>query len=167
MKNKITIAGLSATINFCNKLNNDPVKSIYISQEPLATIYGSQKDDTYTVNIIAHIPVNLNKLNETNVNSGLFLNKEKTLFLNYNGVCNIDTSVQKQDGSGVLLCRDFNIEYDSNEPVVDYYDIYQAQFDYKLADKNFQSVEAIIVKLINEDPETDRGTVTAVRTENN
>jgi len=163
MKNKITIAGLSITLNFCHRINKEPIKSVFTSDEPLATIYKSQKKDTYTVNIVAHIPVSTKNLTETNLGSGLFLDKNKTLFLNYNGVNNIDTSIFKSDQTGILLCRDFGIEYNSQDTIIEDYNLYHIQFDYNLFSESFQLVEAIIVRLINEDPETDRGTVTTVR----
>jgi hypothetical protein len=166
MKNKTTIAGISITINFCRKINKEKIDLVYISQEPLATIYKGQQEGTYTVNIITHIPTLLKYLSGMNLGSGIFLNKEKDLFLNYNGVTNISTSIHNND-SGIILCRDFNIEYDCKDQVIENYDMYHVQFNYKLLSEKIQSVEAIIVKLINEDPETSRGTVTTVRDDQN
>ncbi|WP_346882194.1 hypothetical protein [uncultured Algibacter sp.] len=167
MKHNITIAGLSLSTKFCHKINKEQIKSIYISEEPLTTIYKSQQEGAYTVNIVAYVPTSLKNLKDINLGSGIFLNEEKTLFLNYNGVSNVNTSVQKTNDSGVLLCREFNVEYDCDDQVLENYNLYHIQFDYKLLPKKFQSVEAIIVKLINEDPVTDRGTVTTVRDDDN
>ena len=163
MKSTTTIAGLSIAIKFCHKINNEPIKSVYTSEEPLVTIYDNQNSNTYTVNLAVHIPEDLEPMDELDLSGGLFLDENKELFLSYNGVRNVDTSVYKSQDAGTLLCRDFAVEYDSKEQIVENYNLYFVQFDYKLLPINFQSVEAIIVKLVDEDPETDRGTVTTVR----
>lgn len=162
MKSTTTIAGLSIALKFCKKVNDEPIHSIFASPEPLVTIYDNQNVNAYTVNIAVHVPENLEPLNDANLAGGLFLTENKDLYLSYNGVRNVDTSVFKFE-DGILLCRDFAVEYDSKEQLVENYDLYYIQFDYKLLPLHFQSVEAIIVKLVNEDPETDRGTVTTVR----
>ncbi|GAA3630653.1 hypothetical protein [Flavivirga jejuensis] len=167
MKNVTTLAGISITLNFSNKLNDTPIKSVYTSSEPLVSIYKTQTEGAYTVNIIARVPLSVISLQNscTPLSSGLFLNNEKTLFLNYNGVSNISTSVNKPNE--ILLCRTFSVVYDSETKVNEDYDLYHIQFNYSFLSKNFQSAEAIIVKLNNTDPETDRGTVTTVRSDEN
>ncbi len=161
MKTKTTIAGLSIELQFCKKITEQPITSEYISKEPLVNIYASGKQEEYTVNILSQIPQKLNEINEENAKSGLFLNDTNTLLLNYSGVNTIGTSVSKENG--MLLCRDFNIDYNCPEKKYSAYDLYHIQFNYSLQPKYAQSVEAIIVHDKNLDPETDRGTVTTVR----
>ncbi|GAA4271037.1 hypothetical protein U6A24_03985 [Aquimarina gracilis] len=169
MSNTITIAGISFTLNFCHKTNDTPIPSNFISKQPIANIYKSSISSDlkkYIVNIVAHLPENLQSLADLNLSSGLFLNEDKTIFFNYSGVSKVTTAVDKSD-NGVLLCREFNIEYDCEDEheQIKNYNLYHIQFEYELLPKSFQSVEAIIVHDINEDPETDRGTVTTVRTD--
>jgi len=163
MRHNTTIAGLSISTNFCHKINHKPLIHKDTSEEPLVSIYQGKDDNTYHVSIITRIPVGLHTPNTIHVDSGLFLDKEKTLFLSYNGVKKVFTSVLKNNDDP-LLCRNFTIEYDYKPATIEFYDLYQIQFDYHFTNKDFQSVEAIIVKIKDEDPRTDRGTVTAVRT---
>ena len=121
-KNKITIAGISITINFCHKVNKENIDSVYISQEPLVTVYKTEQEDTYRVNIIAHIPTKLKSFNDMNLGSNIFLDEKHNLFLNYNGVSNVSTSIHNND-SGIVLCREFNIEYECNDQIVKNYDL--------------------------------------------
>lgn len=162
--NNAIIAGVNITINFCKKVNGEPIDNLYRSKEPSVSIYKSENEGAFTVNIMAFLPTKLKELPEETLNSGLILedtHKKPSLFLSYNGVVEVGTSVDK--GGDLLLCREFNVEYDSTEKMVEQYHLYHIQFEYKLASVKFQSVEAIIVKLVNEDPETDRGTVSTVR----
>lgn len=163
MKTKTTIAGLSIEVQFCKKITKQPVASEYISKEPLVNIYASNKKGEYTVNILSHVPQKLNQIAQEKAKSGLFLNDDKTLLLNYSGVNTIATSVSKEDG--MLLCRDFNFDYDCPDSAYENYDLYHTQFVYSLQTKNAQSVEAIIVHDVNLDPDEDRGTVSTVRTD--
>lgn len=165
MSNKVTIAGVSITLNFCKKINETPIPSDFRSKQPIVNIYKNTTDqDIYVVNIVSYLPESLKALTDMDLNSGLILNKDATLFLSYTGVNIIKTSINKPD-NGALLCREFNILYDFEDTYSENYNLYHIQFDYKLLSTNFQSVEAIIVHDINEDPETDRGTVTTVRTD--
>ena len=157
---KLTIAGIYLETHFCNKLNEQPIGMKYISAEPIVNIYKGNNKKSLIVNVVSYIPVDLKPLTETPLNSGLFLNDDHSLFLNYSGVSNILTEVD----NGNMLCRVFNIVYDNESWTTnDKYDAYHIQFEYKLLSNNFQSVEGIVVHDINIDPETDRGTVSTVR----
>ncbi|WP_438422341.1 hypothetical protein [Aquimarina macrocephali] len=157
MENKITLAGLDFVINFCNKINTQPIPLAEIPQQSLANIYANPKGERhYIVNIISFLPLKLDPVK--NASSGLFLNEEKTIFFNYNGVTDIKTSIHTE--SGLVVSRDFNIVYDSTDPIPSEFNMYHIQIDYKIASLRTQSVEAIVVHDKNLDPETDRGTVT-------
>lgn len=179
-----TIAGLEISEPICIKVNEKHnIPSIYTSEEPLTTISKSSKcDHTYTVNIMAHIPSELTSLKHLNLHSGFNLKvinakqlkeddfnakDDKMLFLNYNGIESINTSIKKNQNNNSVICRSFNLIYDCENIIHKNYDLYHIKFDYKLTTTNQQSVEAVIVKLINEDPETSRGTVVTVKNDDN
>jgi hypothetical protein len=163
MENEITLAGLDFVINFCNKINAQPIPLAEVPQQSLANIYANpQGERHYIVNIISFLPLKLDLLENTS--SGLFLNEEKTIFFNYNGVTDVKTSIHTENG--LVVSRDFNIVYDSTDPIPSEFDMYHIQIDYKIASLRTQSVEAIIVHDKNLDPETDRGTVTSPITTN-
>ena len=156
------IAGLSFQLNFFNKINQEPFKITSVSQQPLTNIYTNKNDDGYIVNVLAHMPTDLTELKADSLYSGFYLDKHQKIYFNYNGIIKIHTSVENQN-KGIILCRDFNIEYDSISNVPEVFDMYYFQIEYKILSQDTQSVEAIIVQDKNLDPETDRGTVTTVR----
>lgn len=160
MENKITLAGLDFVINFCNKINDKPIPLAEVPQQSLANIYPNPKGERhYIVNIISFLPLNLDVLK--NPSSGIFLNTEKTIFFNYNGVTDVKTDIDTENG--LVISRDFNIVYDSTETNPSEFDMYHIQLDYKIVSSSTQLVEAIVVHDKNLDPETDRGTVTTVK----
>lgn len=164
------IAGLQITDFQCNQLNEKHINIDNIAKEPLTTIYkNSEVDDSssYTVNIVAYIPHKIKNMEEKHLQSGFFLNSEKTIFLNYNGVLDVNTPIEKDNNNKALICRNFNIEFEYDKKNAKHFDAYQIKFDYKLTNTKQQSVEAVIVKLINEDPKTSRGTVVTVRNDDN
>ncbi len=167
MANKIIIGGISLELKFCKKMKNDdedtPITLDYVSSEPIVNIYKGADPHPYIVNIMSYIPPNLNDIPEKDLNSGLFLSEDNTIFLSYTGVNMINTPITTTENLGKILCRVFNILYDCEDQTPSTYDLYHIQFEYSLLAKNFQSVEGIIVHDINLDPETDRGTVTTVR----
>ncbi len=182
--NSQTIAGLEISEPICIKLNEKhSIPSIYTSEEPLTTISKSSKcDNTYTVNIMAHIPCELTSLETLDLQSGFDLKTintkqlkeddfnakdDKMLFLNYNGIESINTSIKKNQNNNSVICRSFNLIYDCENIIHKNYDLYHIKFDYKLTTTNQQSVEAVIVKLINEDPRASRGTIVTVKDDDN
>ena len=163
MNGRITIGGIDLTMRFCRKINQDSVPVNYISSEPIINMYESDSRKSFVVNIVSCLPAKLKSLSKMVLHSGLFLDDDKNIFLGYAGVNNIKTAISTHENSGSTSCRVFNIIYDNKSLMNDYYDLYHIQFEYKLRAKNFQAVEAVIVYDINTDPETDRGTVTTVR----
>ncbi|WP_062061699.1 hypothetical protein [Aquimarina longa] len=169
-KTKFIIAGLQFEPKFCKKINTTLIESWEISANPLSNIYKTQKEGVYTVNIIVHIPHGCIVI-PNGVQSGFDLipktEHKNTLFFQYNGVSSITTSINKPDDHNNVLCRDFGIVYEyelSENEHSPMYDLYHIQIDYTIIQKSALSVEAILVQDTNLDPETDRGTVTAVRT---
>jgi len=161
IKKRNLIANISFSLNYCNKVNAKPISKEFISSEPLVNIYKNQQiPGRYIVNILSHIPLEkfLNKITEP-TNSGLYLNNTKTLHFGYGGVSLIKTDVNTAKNEGDLLCRVFEIDYNSDRNDFEEYDLYQIQIEYNLVTSNAQSAEAVIVHDINLDPESDRGTV--------
>lgn len=164
MKQNVTIAGVDLTLNFCKQIGKEtlqPSKKNPVPQ-PMVNVFSNKKGTLFTVNILSFIPdVALESLADKNLVSGLQLNEENTLFLNYNGVSSIETSVSTENG--ILVCRDFNLEYACPENEYEDYILYHTQFTYSLVPKDFQSVDAIVVSDVNLDPRGSRGTITTVQ----
>lgn len=163
MKLQKTIAGIFIDISFCNKVNAQPINLKNTSKEPLVNIYEIDNKGIYTVNILSHVPQNLNQINDIDVESGLFLNEDKTLVLNYGGISSIETSVTNDSTNGKLPSRSFDIDYNCPDKDYQNFDLYHIQFNYRMTSANAQSAEAIIIHDVNLDPETDRGTVATIR----
>ncbi|UOB18327.1 hypothetical protein [Abyssalbus ytuae] len=165
--NTITSASVSITEVFCKKMSEN-IPSRFVSALPMVSIHRIEKSlNTYRVNITTYLPSNITPLTdswvkELNLNSGLFLD-EKKIYLSYKGVRKIDTLITKAQSEQSIFCRRFDVEYYTTEKVDDH-SLYHIQFNYKLP-PNSQLADAIIVINTNEDPETDRGTVTSVRTD--
>lgn len=165
MKKNVTIAGLDFTLNFCKKIGEENIKPSKKNPvpQPMVNVSASKKGKVFTVNILGFVPnTPLESLEGKNLISGLQLNEENTLFLNYDGVSAIETDINGPE-NGVVICRDFNFEYDCPENEYEDYILYHTQFTYSLVPKNFQSVDAIMVSDVNLDPRGSRGTVTTVQ----
>lgn len=107
----------------------------------------------YMMTVLAYLPSNT--LNPVENTSGLPL-KGDTIYLNYYGIT--PTTILKKDGTtGTIQCRDFRVEFNCDEETTEY-DLYYVQFTYKINDGS--SADATLVRDEDEDPETDRGTVT-------
>lgn len=170
MKKQTTIAGLTISLNFCKKINVSPICVEEVSKgSPLANIYKDEKcscskTSSYTVNILIHVPVDIESMDSLDLTSGLFI-KDKLLYLSYNGVNDIKTSINNDD-NGKVVCRVFGVDYyydSKTKGAATDFDLYHVQFNYSFKNSNTQAVEAILVQGVNEDPETDRGTVTTPR----
>ena len=88
------------------------------------------------------------------------------VYLNYKGANTVNTV--GADGTETKTCRDFIIEYnyecppncpDGKNPPITEYDMCMFKFSYEL-EQGTPGVEVIYVRDQNDDPETDRGTVT-------
>ncbi|CAM1348891.1 hypothetical protein [Tenacibaculum insulae] len=122
---------------------------------PLVNISGIKggNNTPYTMTVLAYLPSNA--LNSVENTSGLAL-KDNTVYLNYYGIT--PTTVLKKDGTPeVIDCRDFRVEFNCKEETTEY-DLYYVQFTYQINDGT--SANATLLRDEDEDPETDRGTVT-------
>ena len=168
MSQKITIAGLAFALKFCKKINESPLDSWEISRIPLANVYNSRNSDTYTVNIIAHIPVDFKSIEGyKQPYLDLMPKEDNKLFFSYNGVSVVKTSINKKNQENTILCRNFSIDYDSSKAQSFKYNLYHIKLQYSILKRDGQIVEAISVHDKNFDPETSRGTVTTVRDDKN
>ncbi|OSY88667.1 hypothetical protein WH52_03035 [Tenacibaculum holothuriorum] len=155
-----TINGVTITVNFCNKINATAIPESEISKgAPLANIYKtSPTADTYTVNIVSYVPTTLNIDNPPNPDEVISLdNNAGYLYLAYKGLQDVNTPINQ----GKVNCRTFWFEFDANDGATQF-DLYQTQFVYSVGSEA-GNAEAILVQERNDDPDTDRGTVTTVR----
>ena len=113
----------------------------------------SGNDTPYMLTVLAYLPSNT--LNSVENTSGLPLKGDK-IYLNYYGIT--PTTILKKDGTtGTIDCRDFRVEFNCEEETTEY-DLYYVQFTYQINDGS--SADAVLLRDDDEDPETDRGTVT-------
>lgn len=157
----VKIAGLDFELIFCNKVNGEPIKLASVPRKSAANVYPGYSVNSYIVNIYVTIPQKLKPLDGTE-QSGLYLmknNDDNILFLQYNGIRRVGSSI---DSSGNMLnCRDFNVIFNEDDPNPTLFDLYHIQVKYTIDSQASLSAEAIYVTLTNEDPETERGTITA------
>ncbi|WP_075342233.1 hypothetical protein [Tenacibaculum agarivorans] len=157
-ENQVKVDGVTMNLLDFRKVGSLPATQCTIPSGPLTNSMGPYKFDNkeiYVVTVLAYIPDN--EL-ETKVKdkSGLVLIKDK-LYLNYKGVK--DVTIILADGKQQeLTSRNFVVEYDCDENT-DNYIIYQIRFAYNL-DEGTDPVDVIFVQDKDDDPETDRGTVT-------
>ncbi len=155
MSYSVTVEGLKLTLRNFNKLDKW-VQSDQVPTGPLVNISDIEgtTDTPYTVTVLAYLPDN--KLNKVENTSGLSLQSD-LIYLNYYGGVVVKTT--NKGGEEVdLLCRDFRVEYNCKEKSPKF-NLYYIQFEYQLL-PGTPSVDAIIVRDDDEDPRTDRGTVT-------
>lgn len=164
MSQNINIAGLQFELQLCKKMNETPLESWEISNQPLANVYTDQEPNSYTVNILSYIPTTLENIAEINQPYLDLLPEDPAkLIFTYEGVNLIKTSINKPGEDNIVLCRNFMIDYNSSQQDPVQYNLYLIKLTYNLVNDNAQSVEAIIVHDRNLDPETSRGTVTTTR----
>ncbi|PKH49583.1 hypothetical protein CXF68_02245 [Tenacibaculum sp. Bg11-29] len=155
-----TINGVTITVNFCNKINGPKVPLSEVSKgAPLANIYKTTPTgNTYTVNIVSHVPISLNADNPSDPNEVVSLdNGAGYLYLAYKGLQEVNTAINQ----GKVNCRTFWFEFDAQEDATEF-NIYHTQFVYSV-DGSAGNAEAILVQERNDDPDTDRGTVVTTR----
>ena len=163
MSTQKSINGINIQVSFCNKINCQPLPLDQISKgAPLANVYPKEGvANTYTVNIVSHVPTQLNIDTPPDPNLVVSLdNNAGYLYLAYNGIQAVNTPINQ----GNVNCRVFWFEYNSpvdldNPPADTQYNLYHTQFDYTIEQAG-GNAEAICVHERNDDPETDRGTVT-------
>ena len=125
--------------------------------QPMVNVIASSESNIYKVNIIAAIPEDskLTPINE--IENGISLDENRTIWLQYSGV---------ESNNETLDCRVFNIVYKCDEPMDSdlKYNLSLISFEYNM--EGAQSANAIVVYDVNLDPETSRGTITTVRKQN-
>ncbi|CAL2086065.1 hypothetical protein [Tenacibaculum sp. 190524A05c] len=163
MSTQKSINGINIQVSFCNQINCQPIPLDQISKgAPLANVYAKEGvANTYTVNIVSHVPTQLNIDTPPDPNVVVSLdNNAGYLYLAYNGIQAVNTPINQ----GNVNCRVFWFEYNSsvdldNPPADTQFNLYHTQFDYTIEQAG-GNAEAIFVQERNDDPETDRGTVT-------
>lgn len=155
MSYSVTVQGIQLTLKNFNKLDTW-VQASQVPTGPLVNISALEgKPNTpYTVTVLAYLPVYI--LKNVRNTSGLSLMGD-LIYLNYYGgtlVKVIDKGGEEQE----VLCRDFRIEFNSEENAERFYMCY-VQFEYQLL-PGTPFVDGIIVRDQDDDPELDRGTVT-------
>ncbi|WP_299134251.1 hypothetical protein [uncultured Tenacibaculum sp.] len=121
---------------------------------PLVNISGAEGSNStpYTVTVLAYLPDNpLNRVENT---SGLQLQGDE-IYLNYYGINPVNI-LNKEGGTDTVQGREFRVEFNCKEETTNY-DLYYIQFTYKV--ESGASADMIWVRDEDEDPETDRGTV--------
>lgn len=113
----------------------------------------------YRVTVLAYLPGDQVfkpvELGDDVVNSISLM--DNLIYLTYYGV-EVVTVTDRNQNRQLVDCRNFCVEYDCDDEA-QVYDLYYIQFDYQL-DPETLPVDAILVCDRDDDPETDRGTVT-------
>jgi hypothetical protein len=161
MGNPVSTNGVTLTLVDFKKFNNANIDAQYRASGPLVNVSGVEGGNTtpFTVTVMAYIPSN-QPLNPVDNTSGLSLQGNQ-IYLNYYGTMNMQI-LNKDGGLDTVSCRDFRVEFNCNEQASQY-DLYYIQFTYQL-DAGTPAVDFICVRDQDDDPETDRGTVTGPAT---
>ena len=156
MGNPVNVNGVTLTLKNFKKFDAN-ISVDNVPTGPLVNMSRIEEGNSttpYTVTVLAYLPDN--PLNSVDNTSGLQLQGNE-IYLNYYGVT--PTRILNKDGGyDTVSCRDFRVEFNCDE-VASQYDLYYVQFAYQL-DEGTPSVDMILVRNENDDPETDRGTVT-------
>lgn len=153
-----TINGLTISVNFCNKINCTPIPANEVSKgTPLANIYKQENTtNSYVVNIVSHVPTNIEPDTPKFPENAISLDNDTgCLYLSYNGLQEVNTPMNQ----GNVNCRVFWFEFNATENAQEF-NLYHTQFVYSIDSSIAGSAEAILVQERNDDPRTDRGTVT-------
>ena len=157
MSQTVPVNGLTLTLKDYEKLKTS-IAAADIATGPLVHMSTPEEgDNEYTVTVLAYVPSGktLNPIPQAN-RTGLSLNGNK-LYLNYVGPINVE-SFDKADGSFTQkVCRDFLVEFNCDEDAVSF-DLHYIQFTYSV-NEGTNSVDAILVRDLNDDPRTSRGTI--------
>ncbi|TDQ29748.1 hypothetical protein [Tenacibaculum caenipelagi] len=156
MENPVNVNGVTLELKYFRKFDTN-ISADNVPTGPLVNMSRVETGNNATPNIVtvlAYLPDNT--LNPVDNTSGLQLQGDE-VYLNYYGVTPTQI-VNKDGGYDTVSCRDFRVEFNCAE-VASQYDLYYVQFAYQL-DEGTPSVDAILVRSENDDPETDRGTVT-------
>jgi len=159
MSQPVSVNGLTLTLNDYEKLKTS-IAAADIATGPLVHMSTPEEgDNEYTVTVLAYVPSGkiLNPIPQAN-RTGLPLKGNK-VYLNYVGIIDVE-SFDNADGSSTQkVCRDFLVEFNCDEDAASY-DLHYIQFTYSV-NEGTDSVDAILVRDLNDDPRTSRGTVAA------
>lgn len=154
MGNPVTVNGVTLTLKDFRKFDTN-IEAANKPTGPLVNMSGIEGGNgtPYTVTVLAYLPDNtLNPIENT---SGLQLQGNQ-IYLNYYGINPVKV-LNKQGGFDTLQGREFRVEFNCEEEA-SLFDLYYIQFTYQVI--SGPSADVIWVRDEDEDPETDRGTVT-------
>ncbi|GAA3625675.1 hypothetical protein [Flavivirga jejuensis] len=123
--------------------------------DPLIKVENTLEENKYIVTVGSYIPYSLDVV--TMPSSSLEI-IENYIYIKYNGNTNVNTLIPTTNPNGKVICRDFNIVYES-KPDSTKFCFYLITFEYTFVFQNALQVEAVIIRDENLDPETSRGTV--------
>lgn len=161
MSEQVKVNGLTLTLKDFKQFDTNIPKQ-FKPTGPLVNVSDLEGtiDTPYTVTVLAYLPGG-QELNDIPVErrTGLPLQGNQ-IYLNYEGV-KVVTTTDRNGNRQLVDCRNFKVEFNCEEEA-EVYDLYYIQFDYELCEGT-PSVNAILVRDQDDDPETDRGTVTMPR----
>ncbi|MBL4576071.1 MAG: hypothetical protein JKY51_08240, partial [Opitutaceae bacterium] len=135
-----TIGGLEITPQKCIKINEPLLSSHEIPEGPLVNI-SKNGDEKYTVNIIAYIADNFEKIPDNPLpKSCFYIDEKKKIVFEYSGISLVKSRIKNE-----MICRKFCIDYYSKPKEDKKYNLYHIKIDYKVLMKTNKFVEAIIV----------------------
>ncbi len=159
MGNPVTVNGVTLTLKDFRKFDSN-IAAANKPSGPLVNISGIEGNNNtpYTVTVLAYLPDNpLNPIENT---SGLQLQGNE-IYLNYYGINPV--KVLNRTGTfDTVEGREFRVEFNCAEETTQF-DLYYIQFTYQIQ-QGGASADVIWVRDEDEDPETDRGTVTGPAT---
>lgn len=158
MSTPVSVNGLTLTLKDFEKLSTS-ISAADIATGPLVHMSTPEEGaNEYTVTVLAYVPSKqlLNPIPQEN-RTGLPL-KGKKIYLNYIGTIDVEAFDKASGGSTQKLCRDFLVEFNCNEEAPEF-DLYYIQFTYAV-NAGTDSVDAILVRDRDDDPELSRGTLT-------
>lgn len=155
----VEIAGINFTCIFHKKyeqelLTDSEIKTI---SAPMIKIEDTLLENTYRVTIGAYLPKELDELVKL---ESCFPILENFVCIKYNGIGMINTSISTTNTNESVLCRNFDLIYKNTEPVGSgKYNLNVIVFEYTFISPSALNAEAIMVRDVNIDPVTSRGTV--------
>ncbi len=151
------IAGLKfELLNHINYGNACSIPDYEIGFNPIIKVENIEKNK-FIVSICNYLPEILFPIKDTPSSS--FPIKESQIYIQYNGITSVQTQIPTTNPDSTIICRDFNLIYDSKEPNPESFCFHSIVFEYSFEETDALNAEAIIVKDENLDPETSRGTV--------
>lgn len=158
MSQTVSVNGLTLTLNDYEKLKTS-IAAADIATGPLVHMSTPEEgENEYTVTVLAYVPSKqiLNPVPQEN-RKGLQLNGNK-LYLNYVGPIDVESFDNANGQPSNKVCRNFLVEFNCLEEASEY-DLHYIQFTYSV-DAGTDSVDAILVRDRDDDPQTSRGTYT-------